>query len=75
MGIVCWFGKSDFLVTYTCIPRWQEITDALLPSQTAENHQDIFARVFMLKFKSLLHDFFYGPKPVLGRMVPLIYVI
>ena len=43
MGIVCRFGKPDFFVTFTCNPRWQEIMDALLPGQTAENHQDIVA--------------------------------
>ena len=75
MGIVCHFGKPDFFVTFTCNPRWQEITDALLPGQTAENCQDIVARVFKLKLKSLLHDLFYSPKPVLGKMVALIYVI
>ena len=37
MGIVWCFGKPDFFVTFTCNPRWQEITDALLPGQTAEN--------------------------------------
>ena len=37
MGIVHCFGKPDFFVTFTCNPRWQEITDALLPRQTAEN--------------------------------------
>ena len=37
MGIVHCFGKSDFFVTFTCNPRWQEITNALLPRQTAEN--------------------------------------
>ena len=26
MGIVCRFGKPDFFVTFTCNPRWQEIT-------------------------------------------------
>ena len=60
MGIVHCFGKPDFFVTFTCNPRWQEITDALLPRQTAENQQDIVARVFKLKLKSLLHDLFYG---------------
>ena len=75
MGIVCHFGKPDFFVTFTCNPRWQEITDALLPGQTPGNFQDIVARVFKLKLKSLLHDLFYSPKPVLGKMVALIYVI
>ena len=43
MGIVQCFGKPDFFVTFTCNPKWQEIRDALLPAQTAENHQDIVA--------------------------------
>ena len=43
MGIVHHFGKPDFFVTFTCNPRWQEITDPLLPGQTAENRQDIVA--------------------------------
>ena len=69
------FGKPDFFVTFTCNPRWQEIADALFPRQTAENIQDIVARVFQLKLTSLLHDLFYGQKPVLGKLVALIYVI
>ena len=75
MSIVWQFGKPDFFVTFTCNPRWQEITDALFPGQTAENQQGIFARVFKLKLKALLHDLFYPQKPVLGNMVALIYVI
>ena len=75
MSIVHRFGKPDFFVTFTCNPRCQEITNALLPGQTAENQQDVVARVFKLKLKSLLHDLFYGQKPVLGKMVALIYLI
>ena len=37
MSLVWQFGKPDFFVTFTCNPRWQEITDALFPGQTAEN--------------------------------------
>ena len=75
MSIVRCFGKPDFFVTFTCNPRWQEITDALFPGQTAENQQDIVARVFKLKLKALLHDLFYAQKPALGNMVALRYVI
>ena len=75
MDIVQHFGKPDFFITFSCNPRWQEITDALFPRQTAENRQDIVVRVFKLKLKSLLHDLFYGQKPILDNMVALIYVI
>ena len=51
MGIMHHFEKPDFFVTFTCNSRWQEITDALLPRQTAENWQDIVARAFKLKLK------------------------
>ena len=45
------------------------------PGQTAENQQDIVARVFKLKLKSLVHDLFYAQEPILGKMVALIYFI
>ena len=58
-----------------------------MPGQTVENCQDIetsivtilicqdiVARVFKLQLKSLLHDIYYGKKPVLGKMIALIYV-
>ena len=75
IGIVHHFGKPDFLVTFTWNPRWQEITNVLLPRQTAETNKIFFAKVFKLKLKSLLNDLFYGQKPVLGKMIALIYVI
>ena len=75
MSIVQQFGKPDFFMTFKCNPRWQEITDTLFPGQTAEHWQDIVARVFKLKLEALLHDQFYAQKPVLGKMIALIYVI
>ena len=39
MSIVWCFGKPDFFVTFTCNPRWQEITDAFFPGQTAKNNK------------------------------------
>ena len=50
------FGGSDLFITFTANPAWQEITDALLPNQQAYERPDLVARVFRLKFKSLLHD-------------------
>jgi hypothetical protein len=31
------FGKLDLFVTFTCKPKWKEITNALLPGQTAKD--------------------------------------
>ena len=36
---------------------------------------DVVAWVFKLKLKSLLHDIYFGPKPVFGKMHALIYVV
>ena len=74
MGIVHRFGKPDFFITFTCNPRWKEITDELFERQTPADHPDLAARVFKLKLHSLLQDLYYGPC-VLGKMVALIYVI
>ena len=46
MGIVCWLGKPDFFVTFTCNPRWQEITDALLPGQNSKKTIKILLQEF-----------------------------
>jgi len=43
------FGKPDLFVTFTCNPKWKEITDALLPGQTAKDCPDLVTRVFYLK--------------------------
>ena len=75
MAIVRCYGKPDFFITFTCNPRWQEITDALLPTQTAADWPDIVSRVFKLKLHSLLEDLHYSKVPVLGKMIGLIYVI
>ena len=34
MAIVHRFGKPDFFITFTCNPRWREITDELLEKQS-----------------------------------------
>ena len=35
MSIIREFGKPDLFITFTCNPKWQEITSALLKDQTA----------------------------------------
>ncbi|GES88499.1 uncharacterized protein LOC112012066 [Rhizophagus clarus] len=37
MTIVSYFGKPDLFVTFTCNPKWPEITRELLPHQTPED--------------------------------------
>lgn len=50
------FGKPDLFITFTCNPRWHEISEALPAGAHWKNHTDIVERVFMLKLRSLIHD-------------------
>lgn len=49
-------GHPSFFITFTCNPRWIEITENLLPGQRAEHRPDIVARVFWLKAKAMIKD-------------------
>ena len=40
------FGPPELFITITCNPKWPEITNELLPLQTAVDRPDIIARVF-----------------------------
>jgi hypothetical protein len=66
------FGKPDLFVTFTCNPKWKEITDALLSRQTAKDRPDLVTRVFNLKLDALLKDIKDG---VLGNVIAKIWVI
>ena len=68
MAIVCHYGKPEFFIPFICHPKWQQMTDELLPQQTAANHPYIVARVF-------LEDLCYKSTPVLGKVIGLIYVV
>jgi len=66
------FGKPDLFVTFTCNPKWKEITDALLSEQTTKDRPNLVTRVFNLKFDALLKDIKDG---VLGNVIAKIWVI
>ncbi len=66
------FGKPDLFVTFTCNPKWKEITNALFPGQTAKDRPDLVTRVFNLKLDALLKDIEDG---VLGNVIAKIWVI
>jgi len=53
MAICRHFHKPD-LLTMTANPKWPEITNSLLPRQTATDHPDIVLHVFEQKKKVLL---------------------
>jgi hypothetical protein len=55
MAICRHFGAPDLFCTFTCNPKWQEISDALLmePGQVYSDRPDIVTRVFKRKLTSL----------------------
>lgn len=54
MTYVRHYGRPDLFITFTCNPKWKEITDALMPSQKSHDRHDIIGRVFHLKVKKLM---------------------
>lgn len=56
MALVARFGRPSLFITMTANPKWTEITDCLEYGQTAEDRPDLVARVFHMKFHSLLDD-------------------
>jgi hypothetical protein len=72
MAKVLKFGKPNLFVTFTCNPKWKEITDGLLLGQTAKDRPELLTRVFNLKLDALLKDIKDG---VLGNVIAKIWVI
>jgi hypothetical protein len=73
LSIVRKLGKPDLFVTFTCNPKWPEITEALGAGQYAADRPDLVSRVFKLKLKSLMSDLV--DKKVLGKVIGHIHVI
>jgi len=46
----------DLFVTFTCNPKWPEIQREIPRGNDTRDHPDIVARVFWLKFKSMMED-------------------
>nr|XP_040253796.2 uncharacterized protein LOC120971447 [Aegilops tauschii subsp. strangulata] len=73
MEIVHTYGKPDIFLTMTCNPKWEEITNELLPGQTAQDRPDIVARVFYGKLEAMKYMLF--KKHILGVVVAYVYVV
>ena len=74
MAIVRAFESTpDYFITFTCNPKWPEVTAELFPNQTAADRPDVTTRVFHIKLKELLNDLL--KKKILGEVVAMIHVI
>ena len=72
MSLVQKFGKPNLFITMSCNLGWEEIQNELLPAQTAQDHPDLLARVFKLKFEELKDDTVV--KGVLERVIVYVQV-
>ena len=73
MAIVQGEGKPDMFITITVNPKSPEITEHLLPHQTANDRPDIVCRVFLLKVKALKEDLF--DNQLFGRVIAYVDTI
>ena len=56
MTIVSHFGKPDLFITFTCNPKWQEITLAIMQGEQPNDRPNIIIHVFHMKIEQLLED-------------------
>ena len=62
------FGFPDFFITFTCNPKWPEITRYVKSQKLkAEDRSDIVCRIFKMKLDSLMDDL--TKKNLLGKTV------
>lgn len=60
------YGPPDFFVTFTCNPKWREISEGILEAgQKPTDRADIIVRIFNMKLEELLDDIKNGT--VFGR--------
>ena len=73
MCLVTEFGKPDLFITFTCNPKWIEITDNLKSFETPSDRPDLVSRVFHEKLSSMLDEL--TKKSVLGKVIGYTYVV
>ncbi|KAG2596891.1 hypothetical protein PVAP13_5KG209907 [Panicum virgatum] len=50
------YGPPDLFITFTCNPKWPEITSTILEGEHPNDRPDIIVRVFHMKLQQLLED-------------------
>ena len=56
MAIIAKFGKPDLFITFTCNPKWKEVTENLYEGEQPSDCPHLLARIFKLKLKELIND-------------------
>ena len=72
MSICKYFGFPDLFITFTCNPKWPEITRYVQPRKLSpDDRPDILCRIFKCKLDSLMRDL--TEKNLLGKTVACEY--
>ncbi|XP_013726652.1 uncharacterized protein LOC106430407 [Brassica napus] len=68
------FGFPDLFITFTCNPKWSNITRYVKSQKVkAEDRSDIVCRIFKMKLDSLMDDL--TKKNLLGKTVSSMYTV
>ena len=68
MAICKYFGFPDLFITFTCNPKWPEITRYVQPRKLSpDDRPEIICRIFKMKLDSLMSDL--TEKKILGKTV------
>ncbi|GJS41039.1 hypothetical protein Tco_0566082, partial [Tanacetum coccineum] len=74
MALCKWYGYPDLFITFTCNPKWPEITRFLRKrGLKSEDRPDVITRVFKMKLDQLIKDI--KEKRIFGRVRAEIYTI
>ncbi|XP_074267147.1 uncharacterized protein LOC141590454 [Silene latifolia] len=74
MTICRWFGYPDLFITFTCNPKWPEITRFVRNrGLNPEDRPDILSRVFKIKLEELMIDL--KERHIFGRVRAVVYTI
>ncbi|XP_044445018.1 uncharacterized protein [Triticum aestivum] len=66
-------GAPDIFTTFTCNPKWPEITQTLEPGQKPHDREDIVIRVNHMKLIEYLHDITSGR--AFGKVKAVLYTV
>jgi len=67
------YGPPHLFITFTCNPKWPEISLAILPGEQPNDRPDIIVRVFHMKLQQLLNDLCSGC--IFGPVLAILYSI
>ena len=75
MAINRLYGNHDLFMTFTCNPKWLEITRALsmIPGQKSKDRPNIISRVFKIKLDNILSTI--KSREIFGTVITDLYVV